>query len=103
MGLNEIIGFITMVISIVGFTVAAIHAKFYFHSNKTLSKRLKWVFISDALIYLITGIFGYWAVFQGDITSAIAYQLIRVPILLLNIVAGVRLYITYKDIYQDLK
>jgi len=103
MGLNEIIGLITMVISIVGFTVAAIHAKFYFHSNKTLSKRLKWVFISDALIYLITGIFGFWAVFQGDLFSAIAYQFIRIPILLLNIIAGVKLYVTYKEIYQELK
>jgi len=103
MNLNEAIGLITMIISIVGFIVAAVHAKFYVHSTKTLSKRLKWVFISDALIYLITGIFGFWAVFQGDLFSAIAYQFIRIPILLLNISAGVRLYLTYKEIYQELK
>ena len=103
MNLNEIIGIITIIISIVGFIVASFHAKFYFHSQKTLSRRLKWVFISDALIYLITGIFGFWAVFQGDISSAMAYQFIRVPILLLNIIAGIRLYITYKEIYAELK
>ena len=103
MGLNETIGLLTILISIVGFIVAIVHARFYLKSNKQLSRRLKWVFVSDALIYFITGIFGFWAVFQGDIYSAIAYQLIRIPILLLNIIAGVRLYLTYKEMYADLK
>ena len=101
MNINELIGLITIGISIVGFIVAVIHARFYLKSNKKLSRRLKWVFVSDALIYFITGIFGFWAVFQGDIHSAIAYQVIRIPILLVNIIAGVRLYITYKEMQTD--
>jgi hypothetical protein len=95
MNINEVIGLITLMISILGFVVAITHANFYIKSPRTLSKRLKWVFLSDALIYLITGVFGFWAVFQGDIVSAISYQVIRIPILLLNIVAGVKLYLTY--------
>jgi len=101
--LNEAIGLITIGISVIGFFVAIVHARFYLNSNKQLSRRLKWVFVSDALIYFITGVFGFWAVFQGDIYSAIAYQVIRIPILLLNIFAGVRLYLTYKEMYADLK
>jgi cell shape-determining protein MreD len=103
MDTNEVIGLITLMVSIVGFIVATVHARFYLDSHKNLSIRLKWVFISDALIYLITGVFGFWAVFQGDLYSAIVYQFVRVPILLLNIVAGVRLYLTYKEIYREEK
>jgi hypothetical protein len=88
-------------VSILGFVVAMTHANFYIKSTRTLSRRLKWVFLSDAFIYLITGVFGFWAVFQGDIVSAISYQLIRIPILLLNIVAGVKLYLTYNLIAKQ--
>ena len=99
MNINELIGLITIGIAIIGFIVSIMHARFYVKSNKKLSRRLKWVFVSDALIYFITAVFGFWAVFQGDIHSAIAYQLIRIPILLLNIFAGVRLYMIYKEMY----
>jgi len=99
MSLNDAIGAITIVVSIVGFIITLSHAKFYLRSHKKLSKRLKYVFLTDSLIYFITAVFGFWAIFQGDINSAIAYQIIRIPILLLNIIAGVKLYLTYKEVH----
>lgn len=98
----DLVGVITLFISVVGFIVAIHHAKFYLGSSKKLSRRLKWVFFSDAMIYAITGVFGFWAVFQGDLTNAIIYQVLRIPILLFNIFAGIKLYLTYQTLYEEL-
>jgi len=98
MNINEFIGLITIFVSGIGFIITIVHVRFYLRSHKVLSRRLKHVFLTDSLIYFITAVFGFWAIFQGDIESAIAYQIIRIPILLLNIIAGIRLYLAYKDI-----
>jgi len=98
--LNTIVGIITILISTVGAWFAMKHFLFYNRVKTELSSRLKMVFLSDALIYIITLMFGLWAFFQWGFEVAIIFQYVRVPLLILNMVASVRLMYVYTHIKE---
>lgn len=94
---SETAGIITIVISTAGLFVALSHFVFFNKSNNKLAKKIKTVFLADAMIYMITGIFGVWAYLEWSFETAIFFQYVRIPILLLNVWASWRLYKHYKN------
>ncbi len=100
--IHTIVGIITMFMSVLGMVLSTRHYLFYRRARKNiLSKRLRNVFITDAMIYGITLVFGLWALFDWGFSAAITFQIIRIPILLLNIVASYRLFILYKHMLKE--
>ena len=95
---SDITGFLTTIISIVGGIVSLYHFRFFHKGEGHLSKRLKCVFLADSLIYWITAGFGIWSFMEWSFGTAIAIQYIRLPILLFNVYACVRLYNYYRKL-----
>ena len=89
--------FLTIIFSAIGAAVALHHAKFFRGQESTLVARLKDVFFTDALVYLITLVMGvglYW-----NLNLLVKYDiLIRPLVLLMNIIATIRLYKHYKQV-----
>lgn len=98
MDMIEIIGTLTILLSLVGLSVALSFLLFFGQSRKPLARRLKLVFLSDALIYFVTALFGFWAYFEWSFSTAIALQWLRIPVLALNIIASVMLYRHYRQL-----
>lgn len=94
----SILGFITIFISIVGFIVAFRQFLFFRRSGEEISKRLGFVFFTDAAIYGATGFFGFLAFFHLPETEWVNGFAIRIPILIMNILASIRLYAHYKKL-----
>ena len=94
-------GVLTIIVSFIGAFVAFWHVFFYQKSKSEIAKKMKAVFFSDGLIYLITLAFGLWALYEWGYDAAIAMHVIRIPILLLNIWASVRLYNHYKELHEN--
>jgi len=91
------LGILTILISVVGGVIAFYHFAFYSKAKDiNLSQKLRLVFLSDALIYFITLMFGMWALFHWTFEAALVLHFIRIPLLMLNICASVRLYMHYK-------
>ncbi len=95
---SHLAGVLTILISIVGIAVALTHFAFFSKTTAPLGRRVKYVFLTDAAIYFVTALFGFWAFLELSYEAAIVLQYIRIPILLLNIWASVRLYGHYKNI-----
>jgi hypothetical protein len=89
------VGLLTTFVSLVGCTISFKHALFYRKADSELSKRVKRVFTTDGLIYLITMCFGLWALFDLSHNTAIIMHWIRIPLLVSNIWASYRLYSHY--------
>jgi len=99
--LHGIIGATTTIISLAGAYLALKHYLFYRTVKEKLSSRIKFVFLTDALIYLITLAFGIWALVDYGFAVAVSLQIVRIPLLLLNIIASVRLFILYKELSEE--
>lgn len=100
---HNIVGTMTVSASIVGLVLALFHYKFYTRVDSKLSNALKRVFLSDALIYATTISFGVWAFFEASFGTALWLHIIRVPIILLNIVAALNLYKMYSALTIECK
>lgn len=89
-------GLLTISISSVGAYIAFKHAIFYKDGDSSLGKKLRYVFFTDGLIYLITLLFGGWVFLNLPTNAAYALHWARHPILLANILASINLYRHYK-------
>ena len=91
-------GLVTVVISSIGAIVCMHHFKFFRGSTTVIAKRLRLVFLTDALIYISTisfGVFSYLGFTGEDFT--ILY-VIRMIVFVVNILAAFKLYQTYRKI-----
>lgn len=91
------IEFMTMLISFFGMIIALAHAHFFRNIFDPLASRIRYVFLTDAAVYLVTFVMGlglfmnwYWVV-KIDI-------FVRVFVLAANVYASVRLYKHYKKV-----
>ena len=97
MTMEQIVGFLTILISTIGMFIAFKHFAFYRSSDNELSKRISRVFLTDGLIYVITLAFGVWAYMAWPFDVALWMQWMRIPILILNVVASVMLFRHYQQ------
>jgi len=95
---SELAGIATILISVCGIALALTHFFFFGKSKNLLANKVKYVFLTDASIYLVTILFGLWSFLSLDNSTAVVFQYIRIPILILNIWASVRLYKHYKEL-----
>ena len=87
----------TVMISLIGSAITFIHYRFFKTSNLTLSKRIKLVFLSDSLIYLVTFLMGIGLFF--NLSALIHYDVIVRPfVLTLNVYATIRLFYYFRSI-----
>lgn len=95
--LREVAEVLTVVISFLGAFIAVKHAAFYNHSESELSKKMRSVFATDALIYIVTLIMGLGLFFNWH--AVIHFDVIVRPLaLLLNVWASIRLYRHYNGV-----
>ena len=87
-----------MVFSLVGVLISLRHAVFYRASDKSLSRKMRNVFLTDGFIYAITLTFGVWAFFGLSQHAAYIMHWVRLPLLAANIYASIRLYKHYQII-----
>lgn len=92
------IGLTTMMVSLAGMIITAYHYLFFSRSDEGLAPTVARVFLSDSIIYLITLLFGVWALFDLGFKVAMNLQIIRIPILLFNIYATYRLFQSIKSL-----
>ena len=92
-----LIGVLTAVVSLFGLIVVTRHYLFY-KGDTELSANLKRVFMSDMAVYGITFLFGIWALLEWSFGTALALHVMRIPILLFNIYAAIKLYTYYKSL-----
>lgn len=95
-----ITGLLTTIISCLGMFFSFKHFLFYSRMyNNDLARRIRNIFITDSMIYSITFYFGLWAIYNWGFGSAVTAQIIRIPILVLNVIASYRLYVLYKQLH----
>lgn len=82
---------ITIIVSVLGIAVTLAHYINLKSSQRQLSKRLRAVFYTDALVYLVTFIMGVGLFYE--LKLLVHYDVIIRPLVLtLNVIAGYRLY-----------
>jgi len=94
---SDLVGVLTVVVSAIGLFVALAHSMFFVRSESRIASKLKFIFFTDAMIYATTLSFGLWAMFALSINTALYLQWVRIPILILNIYASLRLYSHYRQ------
>lgn len=94
----NLLGLITIALSLTGAFVVGAHAIFFHKSDKPIANKIRNVFITDCLLYCITFFFGLGAVMDFKSYEFAEFYLVRILIIALNIVAGIRLYQHYKEI-----
>ena len=97
---NTMIGLLTIIVSSIGVYITSKHASFFRKTDNGLGKSLKYIFTSDALIYIITLLFGVWALFDLGFAIALSLHVIRIPLLILNIMASLHILKVYRDIVK---
>lgn len=99
----ELIGIGTILASIIGLIVTLCHVHFFHKTNLPLGRKVKFVFLTDSGIYLMTILFGFWAFLDLGFKTALTLHILRIPLILLNIYAGIQLYRVYKQISNHKK
>lgn len=94
----NLLGLITIALSLLGAVVVAAHALFFHKSDKPIASRIRNVFLTDCLLYAVTFFFGLGAMLDFKSYEFWPFYLVRILIIALNIAAGVRLYQHYKEI-----
>ena len=93
--MEQIIGGLTLVTSTVGFIVAVTHSNFFGKDHSSIARKFRYLFITDAAIYLVTMLFGVWAFFDLGFTLALILHVVRIPLIIANVTASVLLYQVY--------
>lgn len=97
MFLREPVELLTVFISLIGISVTYLHFHFFKTSDLPLSKRIKLVFLSDSLVYLVTFLMGIGLFF--NLSALVHYDIIIRPfVLMLNVYATIRLFYHFKSI-----
>lgn len=96
-----VIGLTTLLVSSVGLAVTFYHYFFFSKSQEGLAPAVARLFLSDAIIYLITLFFGIWALFDLGFNLAMNLLAIKIPILLFNIYAYYRLFLSIKSVRSE--
>lgn len=93
--IKHIAQILTVIVSGIGIFLSAKHWFFYRMSTEKLSKKIRRVFFTDSLIYIITLIMGLGLILSNDML--VHYDIIARPVVLfLNVLASFSLYTHYR-------
>lgn len=87
---------LTVIICFFGVFVSMRHYLFFHKNNKEMARKLRKVFITDALIYLITLVILSIILFKLPMQIMEYLVWIRIPVFIANIYASHRLYEHYQ-------
>ena len=97
MFLRDYVEGLTVLVSTLGVLATYLHFRFFKNSDLRLSKRIKLVFLSDSLVYLVTFLMGIGLFF--NLSALVHYDIIIRPfVLMLNVYATIRLFYHFKSI-----
>lgn len=87
----------TIIVSLVGIAVTFLHYTFFKTSDLPLSRRIKLVFLSDSLVYVVTFLMGVGLFY--NLSTLVHYDIIVRPfVLTLNVYATIRLFYHFRSI-----
>lgn len=85
----DLVGVATVLVSSIGAIIALRHWNFFRGSSAVLGRRLRFIFITDAGVYIATLFFGVWAFLILDAWDeydyAVYYEKIRIALYTLRI------------------
>jgi hypothetical protein len=109
----DVVGVITIMVSTAGAVIAFMHWRFFVGNGSKLSAKLRALFLTDAIVYISTLLFGVWAWALLDILDSmtsgreellavrIGLYSFRILALIANIWAALRLYQHYYEATDD--